>query len=252
MLSGIVGYLRLLTATVGHITPYIALVFVMYLGILTFGDNESFDLIFMSVLFVGIILTLKLPDIWTILLIIFMARLLDKGLLYYTSSSLLSEVLVYCAMLLLLHKFRIKYFYYPLLTLLSLTVAAEIYWHVHGYKPIFTGSSSKPDLYFYWCYIIIIVGVIALVNLRTLWIERFFNVETQFTALDYDLGNLYRAFLVLEMSMILEYLARHLTPYNPLFIYAYYTEIKHLFGAVLMFLIIRLFLGESAKRLLKA
>lgn len=252
MLSGLARYLQLLTATVGHIAPYIALVVVMSLGILTFGDNESFDLIFMSVLFAGIILTLKLPDVWTILLIVFIARLLDKGLLYYTSSSWFSEVLVYLAMLLLLHKFRIKYFYYPLLALLSLTIAAEIHWLVNGYDPTFTGSSAKPDLYFYWGYVVIIVSVIALVNLRTLWIERLFNVETQFTDLDYDLGNLYIAFLMLEMPMILEYLVRHITPYNPLFIYAYYTEIKHLFGAVLMFLILRLFLRESAKRLLKA
>jgi hypothetical protein len=252
MFSGLTRYIQVLSVTIGHIAPYVALLVVTCFGVLTFGDNESFDLIFMSVLFSSILLTLKLPDIWTTLFIVFIARLLDKGLLYFTSSSWLSEAIIYTAMFLLLHKFRIKYFYYPLLALLSLTIAAELHWIINGYDPTFTGSPTKPDLYFYWGYILIIVSVIALVNLRTLWIEQFFDVETQFTDLDYDLGNLYIAFLALEMPMLIEYLVRHLTPYNPLFIYTYYTEIKHLLGVVLMFLILRLFLSESSKRLLKA
>lgn len=198
------------------------------LGYLTFGHNELFDLVFMATLFLLIILNRRLANVWTAFAIVLFVWMIDKALFYLTTSHLLLDALVYIAMLALLLKFRVRHFKAPLLALLLVTVIAEGYWRVTSYD-------NKPDMYFYWSYVLTLVIAKVALELRTLWIERVFDVETDFTTLDPQLAYLFGVFLVIEIANIIEYLVRHLTDASPMLVYTYYTEAKHAIGVLLLF-----------------
>ncbi|MGY8897753.1 MAG: hypothetical protein ACKVI8_06945 [Paraglaciecola sp.] len=127
---------------------------------------------------------------------------------------------------------------------LALVVLAEIYWGLTNYQ--------KPDLS-------LAVGKLAFALIvrhvfihRPDYIERFFNYDGDYIAVDKKFRDLYAVYILIEIANIAEYLIRHTTQYKPLIVYQTYPFIIQIISTLSLWFVLHYSQKTWLKKTLKA
>ena len=210
------------------ISTLLFLIFI-FLGYLSFGYPQYFDRLFFLLLLCLIVSYKRSPDLAAIGIIILVVRVSSETLFLYQGSY--GEVICYAVSCMIIHKFKFdKHISFLLLPILVICTFAEIYWYLIGYK--------DPGLGFYVMLIAMNCWLRYLIIYRAHITKSFPNIKLSGISLDYDLYRLSGVSNVIVTVMIVEYLVRHLTPLNPLFIYEVYTYCLQLIAILFPYLVI--------------
>lgn len=204
----IAAYLpKILTALLGGLF--------VFLGIVTFGNAEAFDRLFIFILIFTAIVCRKNIDVLGIVFILAFGRILEELLWFSTQDNLYSKVAVYSCLAIILYKLKYDTMSRFAIPCLVLSISAELFWFASQYQ--FT-----PEIYWYN----ILIGQSMVV--RFLLFSRInlslsiFNKKASSINLDWIIYQVTRIFIVFETLNILEYLSRHILELEVTVIYVCY------------------------------
>ena len=127
---------------------------------------------------------------------------------------------------------------------LTAVIIAEIYWGLTNYQ--------SPNLS-------LAVGKLAFALIirhvfiyRPDIIERFFNYDGDYIAVDKKFRDLYAVYILIEIANIAEYLIRHTTQYNPLLVYQTYPFIIQIISTLSLWYVLHYSQKSWIKKTLKA
>lgn len=210
------------------ISTLLLLVFA-FLAFLSFGYPEYFDRLFLIFLLCLSALYKRNPDIASIAIIVILIRLVNEVLFLYQGSY--EQPLYYFASCLIIYKFKFdKHISFLLLPVLVTCLLSEIYWLFIGYE--------SPGLGIYVLSIAVNCWMRYLLIFRPHITKSCSKLNLSGISLDYDLYRLAGASNIVVTLLIYEYLIRHLTPLNPLFIYEVYSYILQLITALFPYFVI--------------
>ena len=190
------------------------------IGIITFGDADTFDRLFVGVLIFTLITCRNNIDIVTLLVIIFLQRIIQE-LAWATLSDgeVLKELLyslVFVTMYALRHDPLVKW----LGSVIVLALCAEIYWYLTDYP--------APQLYWHLTLLISCLLTRYMIFSRLELVQKYLTRQSQSTNLDWIFYKLAGTTAIVHVAAIFEYLIRHVLGMSQvLFIYYSYPYIVH-------------------------
>lgn len=184
---------------------------------LTFGNGVYFDVAFATVIST-LVLTLSKDNksISSILLACLLVNFISETFYRFTAHEL-ARYIYYALSIYIFAKFRgdwlVRCLIFPIC---GLSIVAELYWYLKGY--------SAPEVHYY-------LALLALkIILRQFLSAGYFRDPVPARG-DYQ-KTIYTTFYqlsglscIIVSAMLIEYLVRHLTYYNPMFVYDNYTYI---------------------------
>lgn len=201
----------------------------IFLGYLSFGYPQYFDRLFLVFLLCLTALYKRNQNIASIAFIVLLVRLVSEFIRLYQGPY--EEFFGYAASCIIIYKFKFdKHISFLLLPLLVIGLASEVYWYFTGY--------DGPKLGFYVVSIAVNCWLRYLIMYRAHITRTIPSIELSGISLDYDLYKLTGVFNFVIALMIIEYLVRHLTNLNPLYVYSVYSYCLHLILLCFPYLII--------------
>jgi len=201
----------------------------IFFSFIFFGYAEYFDRIFIVFLVVVGLFNIKNVNVISIIVILMIERLLEE-VFYFSTTFQLAKVIIYTLSIIFVY-----YFWYDLLVkrlilpLLIVVFIAEIYWNLIGYNP--------PRIHFYIEMIWLNIITRYLLFMRIPVVKKIFSPKASQTSLDWQLYSLAKWNVIIIGLLVVEYLFRHLTALNPLFLYHYYKYIIQLLSFLTLFFI---------------
>lgn len=205
----------------------------IFLGYMTFGHAESFDPLFLLIIFTLLLINIKhkQSNLASILLIIIVARL-GEEVFYFATDYNITRPLIYAAACYLLVKFSSDKLAMRLaLPTVLISMGAEIYWYVIDYP--------TPQLHFYVALILLNLLTRHLLFLRVILTEHYTQRKADFLALDWQIYEVCTWNIIIFSLMISEYIVRHFTHYTPMFVYNSYPQIIHILSVLILFYIVQ-------------
>tara|TARA_R110002167_G_scaffold3583_4_gene17370 strand:- start:11139 stop:11867 length:729 start_codon:yes stop_codon:yes gene_type:complete len=229
------------------ITSLLAVIF-LTIALLTFGYAQYFDRLFIIFLLSLIFFNIHNANIISIALIFLLERFFEE-IIFFSSSYLFIKPLIY-----LLSLWLIKLFWYDklirriILPTVLMCIIGEIYWYLIDY--------NAPRMHSYIAMLMLNMVTRHLIFLRipifkkfqTLsFIKNIVRLPLKHTSVDIQLYSLAMVNILVVVIMIVEYLLRHLTSLEPLFIYNFYSETVHVLSATTLFLIVNFIIKSNYK-----
>lgn len=233
---------------IGSATTNILAVVFLTIALLSFGYAEYFDRLFIIFLLGLILFNLTNANIVSIAFIFLFERSLEE-LVFFFSTYLYVKPLIYLLSLWLIRALWYdKLIKYVILPTIVTCIICELYWYTTLY--------NAPKIHFYIAMMSLNMITRHLIFLRVP-IFRKFQVLTlaqkvvkqplQQTSVDLPLYTLSMINILVIFAMIAEYLIRHITTLEPLFIYNKYSQAVHLLSAATMFLITNFIVKSTYK-----
>ncbi len=229
------------------ITNILAIAF-LTVALLTFGYAQYFDRLFIVFLLGLILFNITNANIISIALIFLLERFLEEGV-FFSSSYLFIKPLIY-----LLSLWLIKQFWYDslirrvILPTIATCIICEIYWYLTSY--------NAPRVHSYIAMLMLNMVTRHLIFLRIpifkrlqslSFIKNTVTLPLKQISIDLPLYSLAKVNILVVVAMIVEYLIRHLSPFEPLVIYSIYSFIVHLLSAVTLFFIVNFIVKSNYK-----
>lgn len=229
------------------ITSLLAVVF-LTIALLTFGYAQYFDRLFIVCLLGLILFNIHNANIISIALIFLLERFLEE-IVFISSSFLFIKPLIY-----LLSFGLIKLVWYDklvrrvILPTLVICIITEIYWYLTGY--------NAPRMHSYVAMLMLNMVTRHLIFLRIPVFKTFkilpifkgiITLPLKHTSVDISLYSLTMVNIIVVVAMIAEYLLRHLTLLEPLFIYNFYSGAVHFLSTATLFFIVNFLIKSNYK-----
>ncbi len=200
------------------------------LGAISFGYPLYFDRLFIVVLF-ALIASYKINrDLFFVGLILLIDRLIEEGI-FQLSLFDVTKPVIYAICLYAIYKFRLvdKYVSHLFAPLIVVSIVAETYWFVIGY--------DSPSIHYYAALFCLNSFVRHFLVFRVHILNRFSSVKLESNPLDFSLYRVFGVTNIVFTCMLLEYLIRHVTHYEPLIIYNAYSLLNQTISVITLFLI---------------
>lgn len=196
---------------------------------LSFGHSFYFDKLFLLVLVGALSIVRENRDLFFTLLVLLVLRILGE-VLFLLSDLAHVKWGYYAVAIVTIVKLRNDWLVSTvLLPILFLSLCAELYWLLIGYQ--------APDLHFYFLALATNCWLRHFLVFKS-HLKFFSSLEMNNESLDYSLFKLVVPSNIVISALILEYLVRHLTNFNPIIIYDAYSYIMQSISAVFFYLII--------------
>ncbi|PAJ75768.1 hypothetical protein CJF42_03360 [Pseudoalteromonas sp. NBT06-2] len=210
------------------LTNVIAVTF-LTLALLSLGNAEYFDRIFIVYLIGVASLNTKSVNILTIISILMFERLIEE-LVFFFNALYLAKLITY-----ILSMFFIRYFWYDsivkrlILPVIIVSYVAEVFWYKTGYE--------SPRINFYIGMIWLNIITRHLLFLRVPITQKVISKNVSQTSLDWQLYSLSKWNIIVIVLMLTEYMIRHLTSFSPLSVYHSYPYTIQLLSVATLFFI---------------
>jgi len=229
------------------VTSILAITFLTS-SLLTFGYAEYYDRLFIIFLIGLICFNARNANIMSIALIFLFERFLEE-IVFFSSSYLLIKPVIY-----LLSIGLIKLFWYDKLIrrvvfpTVVISIISEIYWYLTDY--------TAPRIHSYIAMLMLNMATRHLIFLRIPIFKKFQTMPfikntvtspLNHTSIDMPLYSMVMVNIIVVVAMIAEYLLRHLTLLEPLFIYNSYAEIVQVLSIATLFLIVNFLIKSNYK-----
>tara|TARA_R110000787_G_scaffold67328_11_gene150757 strand:- start:881 stop:1609 length:729 start_codon:yes stop_codon:yes gene_type:complete len=229
------------------VTSLLAIVFLAF-ALLSFGYAQYFDRLFIIFLLVLILFNISKANIVSIAIIFLLERFFEE-VVFFFSTYLYIKPLIY-----LLSLWLIKSFWYDslirrvILPTIVICITCEVYWYLTNY--------SAPRIHSYIAMLMLNIITRHLIFLRVPLFKQLQaltlirNIVSQpitQTPVDLPLYSIAMINILVVVAMIAEYLIRHLTPLESLFVYNLYSEFIHLLSAVTLFFIVNFIVKSNYK-----
>lgn len=208
-----------------------SLLFVLFilLGFLSFGYPLYFDRLFILVLVV-LLGTYKVnKDLFSVGVILLLIRFSGE-IIFQLSTLPTAKLLYYLIAAIVMYRLRfdkqVRFLAFPVLFLCILT---EIYWVVTGYE--------SPRIHSYIAILAMNCVIRYLLVFRVHLIREKWKTEVSSIKLDYSLYKLSGVYGVVVSLMAIEYIIRHNTPLNPLYIYDAYSYASQAISLCVLYLL---------------
>jgi hypothetical protein len=185
------------------------------LGIITFGNGETFDRLYIFILiFTGIVCRKNINVLGIVFILVF-GRILEEIFWFSTQDIWYSKILIYNCLAIVLYKLKYDAMSRLAIPCLILSIMAELFWFISDYQ--FT-----PEIYWYN----ILIGQSMVVRLllfsRLTLTHNIFDIKAKSINLDWIIYQVTRIFIVFETLNIMEYLLRHILELKVTVIYVCY------------------------------
>lgn len=193
------------------INGLIGVTFVL-LGYFTFGNALLFErLFFLCLIFVGFFCR-KNVNVLCVVLIIFAGRIMDEaGYHFIIPSDLFIKILCYPALAYFLYRFRHDELSKLAAIIFIACLTSELYWLLIGYQ--------APEVMWLMFGIIVNTAVRYALIFRMFVIEKFFPGKAEDIMIDFIIRKAAGIHIIISALSAIEYLVRHLSIANPLYIY---------------------------------
>ena len=201
------------------------------LAIIFFQDAQFFSYIFYAFLIFSAYLCRRQHSLLLIILAVFLTNIASEifwyFLIYFDSKLFLAGVYLALGIsIYYLADINGNKYLFRLLWLLM--VGAELYWYFTGY--------NSPIIYPYLLYAVLALILQWFLVFRVILLEKH-KYQMSHISLDRLLSHVAQLKIIICVCMIAEYLVRHLTPYQPMFIYDSYEYVVHILFVSSVFLI---------------
>jgi hypothetical protein len=215
------------------------------LGILTFGNGWAFDNIHIGMLiFTGIICRKDINVVSVVILLLLQLIWESLAWQYLINENFVKIILYMCAfgmMYYLRHDWVVKI----ILPTLILVIVSEIYWYLTHY--------SAPEIYWHIWIMVSNLLVRYLIFIRVGIVDNYFPEKGLSVNLDWVIYKLSVFIIIIQATMILEYLLRHITGLSSmLFVYYSYSYLVHGIATIAVWAIFSESFKQLLPRLLKA
>jgi hypothetical protein len=199
-------------------------------GILTFGQPELFDRLFLAVLVILLIINTRSKDTNTlgVLLILLFERISDE-LIFIAMEVSGQKILVYCISAMVLYKSRDDKLTHYIAPLVLLTFIAEIYWLMSGYP--------APLVHYYIGLVVLNILTRKLLFMRVPLTQRWVKKNAKLLTIDWQLYKLAKWFTIAIAIVLIEFLIRHTTAYQAIYIYMAYPYLLQGFTLITLLII---------------
>ena len=214
-----------------QITRAVSASLVITIGYMNFGNPDVFDRLFLFILVTCSLLKNIRSNVNVIgILLIFIFERFSEEILYFSMFSDYQKILVYGSSFIIVftlyYDSLIKYLVIPTVTLACIV---ELYWFFTGYKFVV--------LQFYIALLLLNVVVRHLLFMRVPITETLFQKGATPMNIDYLLYSVAKWCSVITAAMVIEYVIRHCTIYNPLYVYNFYPYALHTLSVITLILI---------------
>jgi hypothetical protein len=190
------------------------------LGIITFGNAEAFDKLYLLILFFAALLCHKNMNIVSILSIILLQRLTEELAWLYLFDNNIIKLLIYCFGLLAAYYLRHDWLVKVIIPTIVLVIVAEAYWFISDYK--------SPELYWHIWIMISNLIVRFLIFSRVSLVDHYFPNKGESVNLDWVIYKLSVVVIIIQSAILFEYLIRHILGVSgALYIYLLYPYLIH-------------------------
>jgi hypothetical protein len=229
------------------ITNLFAVLF-LTIALLTFGYAQYFDRLFILFLLGLILLNTSNANIISIALIFLFERFFDEIVFFFSTYSYIKPIIY------LLSLGLIKLFWYDqlirrvILPTIIICIICEIYWSATSY--------NAPRIHSYIAMLLLNMITRHLIFLRLplftqvqaiIIIKNIVTQPLKQTSIDLPLYTLAMVNILVIVSMISEYLIRHLTGFTPLFVYKFYPYIMQFLAVATLLLLINFVVKSTYK-----
>ena len=206
-----------------YLPPFITALFAglfIAIGILTFGDADTFDRLFVGVLVFTLIICRHNIDIVSLLAIIFLQRIMQELAWASLSDGEVLKELLYSLVLVTMYALRYDPLVKWLASVVVLAVCAELYWYFTDYP--------APQLYWHLTLLLSCMLTRYMIFSRLELVQKYLTRQSQSTNLDWIFYKLAGTTAIVHVAAILEYLIRHILGLSQvLIIYYAYPYIVH-------------------------
>lgn len=207
-------------------TPILVITFAL-IGVYTFGYAKYFDRWFLLGLVIWGLIKIKRRDVNMagLLLILILVRLLDE--ISYLILDFDIHLIIYLFTAVVIYKLKydqlVLFFCAPFLTLI---VLVEFFWFFTDYP--------APKIYFYVCVLLLNLITRHLLFIRVPLTDSLAKGGKSLP-LDWKFYELSKWSVLIIAAMLVEYLIRHLTILNPLYVYQLYPIFMHAIAVTSLF-----------------
>jgi hypothetical protein len=215
------------------------------LGILTFGNGAAFDKIHIGMLiFTGIICRKDINVVSVVILLLLQLTWESLAWQYLINENIV-KITLYISAFGMMYYFRHDWVVKILLPTLSLVIASEIYWYLTNY--------SAPEIYWHIWIMASNLLVRYLIFIRVGIVDSYYQEKGLSVNLDWVIYKLSAFIIIIQATMILEYLLRHIVGFsNMLFVYYSYSYLVHGIATIAVWAIFSESFKQLLPRLLKA
>lgn len=205
-----------------------AVVFIS-LTILTYGPWYYFDLFAIAVFIIALILTNFQINIAATIIVLTIGRLIEFITFSYVIDNLATQAIIYSLSVITIYHCKTDKLIVLITSILTACLVSQIYWQTSHYQ--------APQLFFSWLVISIALLTRKFLLLRPFIIYQLIGRTGDYSRLDWHLRKIYGLAIIIELSKLIEYLARHLTTIKPLIIYTSYPIIMHALSCLCLWLV---------------
>jgi hypothetical protein len=190
------------------------------LGIVTFGDPDTFDRLFLGVIIFTLFICRNNIDIISLLAIIFLQRIMEELAWSSLSDGVILKEILYILVIVMMYSLR----YDPLVKwvtcILVLAISSEFYWYLTDY--------DAPQLYWHMFLLLSCLLTRYMIFSRVVMVQRYLRRTSHSTNLDWIFYQLIGITVIVQIAAIFEYLVRHvLGQTEVIIIYDSYPYIVH-------------------------
>jgi hypothetical protein len=211
----------------------------LLLGILTFGNAIDFDKLHTGMLiFTGIICRKNINIVSVVILLLL--QLLWEGLIWQPPIDTdFVKIFVYACAFGMTYYLRHDWVVKIILPTLILAIVSETYWYLTNY--------SSPEIYWHIWIMASNLLLRYLIFIRVGIVDNYFQDKGLSVNLDWVIYKLGAFMIIIQVTMILEYILRHITDLpNMLLVYYSYSYLVHGIATIVVWAIF----SESFKQLL--
>lgn len=209
------------------------------LGILTFGNEGTFDKLYFGMLiFTGIVCRNDI-NVVSVVILLLLQLVWESLAWHFLLDNYFVKTFLYLISFGLMYYFRHDWVVKIILPTVVLVTASEIHWYITDY--------SAPEIYWHIWIMISNLSVRYLIFCRVGIVDKYFPEDGHSVNLDWVIYKLSALIIIIQATMILEYLFRHIIGLtNLLFIYYSYSYLVHGIATIAVWAIF----SESFKQLL--
>ena len=195
-------------------------------GFFTFGDAELFDRIFLGLLIALIIYFRDDKNLASIFAIIAIGRVFEELIWLVLSDLNIVKALIYGICMWTFYLIRYDILAKLAMAVTGVVICAEIYW-------FYTKYENAPSVIWYVLTALQDLLIRHFVFLRPVIFKKWISPISSLP-LDLQIYQIAGVFVVVQLIIISEYLARHLLGLDSLIVYTYYPYVAHILGVSML------------------
>jgi hypothetical protein len=217
----------------------------VWLGIVTFGNGAAFDKLHIGMLIFTGIICRKDINIVSVVILLLLQLTWESFAWYYLLNENFIKIILYTSAFWMMYYFWHDWVVKIILPTLVLVTISEIYWYQINY--------SSPEIYWHIWIMVSNLLIRYLIFIRVGIVDKYFPEKGLSVNLDWVIYKLSALIIIIQATMILEYLLRHLMGLsNMLYVYYSYSYLVHGIATVVVWAIFSESFKQLLPRLLKA